>query len=257
MPDEHTERESRYSAFQNSRREFVAGSAGAFGGLAVGGALVGPALATDDEDEESDSGDEEGNGDHDGPPEMVESQFEDDIAILNYARTLEFLEARFYKQGLDNLGKDGLCSCDTLQEGCYLRERAFEDLRTVQEHEEIHAQTLGAVIEDLGGEPIEEPEFDFGNAVEYPMVFVGTAAQLEDVGVSAYAGAAPMIENEQLVPPALGIHSTEARHASYLRTLAGEIGFPEPFDAPRTKSEVLQIASDFIVEDSAGMTEDE
>jgi len=65
------------------------------------------------------------------------------------------------------------------------------------------------------------------------MMFLEMAAQIEDVGVSAYAGAAPYIENDAVLVPALGIHSVEARHASYLRTLNGDTNFPNVIDAPR------------------------
>ena len=136
----------------------------------------------------------------------------------------------------------------------------YDELRTIQEHEEIHVETLQTVIQDLGGEPVEEPEFDFGLAVEYPMAFLGTAAQLEDIGVSAYAGAAPHIENEDLIPPALSIHSVEARHASFLQTVMNESGFPDAFDEPRTRSEVEGLAAEFIVgmeEEDEDMAEDD
>jgi len=70
------------------------------------------------------------------------------------------------------------------------------------------------------------------------MMFLEMAAQIEDVGVSAYAGAAPYIENDAVLVPALGIHSVEARHASYLRTLNGDTNFLNVIDAPRSRSEV-------------------
>jgi hypothetical protein len=79
------------------------------------------------------------------------------------------------------------------------------------------------------------------------MAFPGTAAPLEDIGVSAYAGAAPHIENEDLLPPALGIHSVEARHAAFLRTLVGESAFPSVIDEARSRPEVLELAFGFIV----------
>ena len=221
----------------NTRRQFIVGSAGALGGLAVGSALPGSALAQEDDGTEDDGDSDDDNG-----------GFEDDVAILNYALTLEYLEARFYKQGLDNIGEEALCTCKVLGEDSDLRDRVYDELRTIQEHEEQHVDTLVSTIESLGGTPIEEPEFDFGLAVQYPMAFLGTAAQLEDIGVSAYAGAAPYIENEDLVAPALGIHSVEARHASFLRTLTSQTGFPNVIDEPRSQSEVLELAGSFIVD---------
>jgi rubrerythrin len=124
----------------------------------------------------------------------------------------------------------------------------YAHLEIIRDHEQTHFETLGSVIQDLGGEPVEEPEFDFGSAVESPGEFIATAVVLEDTGVGAYAGAAPFIQNADLVPPALSIHSVEARHASFLRVLDQQVPFPEAFDAALSRSEVLERASQFIVE---------
>ncbi|EMA67669.1 hypothetical protein C461_08079 [Halorubrum aidingense JCM 13560] len=226
------------SATINTRRKFMIGSAGALGGLALGGASVGSAVAQADDEEESES--EDG-----GETEPVESEFEDDVDILNYARTLEFLEARFYAEALENIGEEAFM--ETLSEEDPLRDGMFGELETIQAHEEAHAEALGAAVEELGGEPVEEPEFDFGGVVEDPVEFLETAAEIEDVGVSAYAGAAPYIENENILVPALGIHSVEARHTSYLRTLNGDTNFPNVVDAPRSRSEVEELVAPFIV----------
>ena len=231
----------------NSRRRFLTGSAGALGGLAIGGAFATPAFA----DEHGDPAEE--------PPEgMPEDEFEDDVAILNFARTLEFLEFRFYEQGLNNISEEELTGCAVLQDfGPSVTDTVYEELATIRDHEEIHADTLGSVVQDLGGEPVAEPEFDFGTAVEVPEEFIATAVQLEDTGVSAYAGAAPFIQNEDLVPPALSIHSVEARHASYLRVLDRQNPFPDAFDEARSRSEVLDIAGGFIVSDMDEMMPDD
>ena len=230
----------------NTRRQFVAGTAGALGGLAAGVGLVAP-VSGDEHDEngdDEDGDDEETNGED---PEPIENEFEDDVAILNYARTLELLEADFYRQALENISEEELCTCNMLQADSALAERAYDELETIQEHEETHADVLGETIEALGGEPVEDLEFDFGLRVEYAEPFLATAAMLEDIGVSAYAGAAPFIENEDLVAPALSIHSVEARHASFVRTLTSQTGFPTAFDEARSRSEVLELAAPFIV----------
>lgn len=230
-----------HSSYQNTRRSILATSAGAFGGVALGSAFGTPVLADEDDDEGHDEMPED---------EMPEDEFEDDVDILNYALTLEFLESSFYEEGLDNISEDDLLQSDPLQEfGDPIRDRVYEELQTIKEHEQIHAETLGSVIEDLGGEPVEEPEFDFGTAVEEPAEFIATGVTLEDTGVSAYAGAAPFIEDEELVTSALSIHSVEARHASFLRTLNDQTGFPAPFDEARSRSEVLDAAGGFIVDD--------
>ena len=208
----------------DERRRLLAGSAGALGALVLGGAgAVQPALGHEDD------------------------PFEDDVDLLNYALTLEYLEADFYDQGLDTIGEEKLLSSDPIHSlGEPIRDRVFSELRVIQEHEETHVDVLRDTIEDLGGDPIDEPEFEFGTATEEPDEFLALAAQLEDTGVSAYAGAAPEIDDPDLVPPALSIHSVEARHASFIRVLNGEIGFPQAFDPARTREEVLEIAGQFI-----------
>jgi len=230
------------SAGINTRRQFMAGSAGALGGLALGGAFVGSGAAQMDDEEDG------GNGEDGGEPveKPVENEFEDDVDILNYARTLELLEASFYTQGLENIGEEAFMN--TLSEGDPLpRWDVRSSRRYRQAHEEAHAEALGAAVEELGGEPVEEPEFDFGETVEDPMMFLEMAAQIEDVGVSAYAGAAPYIENDAVLVPALGIHSVERPAASYLRTLNGDTNFPNVIDAPRSRSEVEEIVAPYIV----------
>jgi Ferritin-like domain len=225
-----------------SRRRFMAASAlvgtGAFG-------LGGPVGSVAADEHGGGMGNEEGMNENGG----MNGEFEDDVDILNYARTLEFLEAEFYRQGLDNLGCSGLLDAELLADfGHPIRTRVFDDLETIRDHEVTHAEVLGGTIEDLGGDPIEKPEFGFGTAVEDPDEFLATAAVLEDTGVGAYAGAAPSIQNAKLIPPALSIHSVEARHASFLRVLGGDIGFSAAFDEPLTREEVLERASPFIVE---------
>ena len=236
--DSDSDRSAQRSS--NTRRQVLAGSAGTLGAFALGGAFATPVVA---------GGDEHDDDEDDGPPVMPEDEFQDDIEILNFARTLELLEFRFYEQGLTNISEQELVGCGLLKDfGDPITDNVYAYLETIRDHEAIHADTLAAVVQDLGGEPVAEPQFDFGTAVQEPAEFIATAVALEDTGVAAYAGAAPFIENENLVPPALSIHSVEARHASYLRVLDRQIPFPEPFDETLSRSEVLEIASQFIVE---------
>lgn len=220
-----------------SRRRFMTASAligaGAFG---LGGT---GSVAADEHDDDNGDGDADG-GEMDG--------VEGDIEILNFARTLELLEAEFYREGLDTIGVDGIRCSRVVRDLGTLQDRAFDDLRVIQEHEEIHAEVLADTIEDLGGEPVEGLEFDFGTATQDPVEFLALAAELEATGTAAYAGAAPEIQNADLIPPALSIHSVEARHTSFLNVLNDEIGFPNAFDEALAMDEVLEIAGQFIVE---------
>jgi len=160
-----------------------------------------------------------------------------DIDILNYALTLEHLEYAFYRDGvgLFTFGTDGRGqSIDT-------------SFATIRDHEGAHVETLTSVITDLGGEPVAEATYDFDDAYADPMAFMMTAAALENTGVSAYDGAGQFITNPELLTAAGSIVAVEARHASYLNLLTGEIPFPAAFETPLTMDEVLEIAGPFIV----------
>lgn len=234
--NERSGRITTLNTSSKSRRGFLAASAAVGAGIGAFGAITPVA------------GDEHGDGGGDSEDDEMEGA-SGDIEILNFARTLEFLEARFYREGLNTIGRDALRCSDPLRTiGGPVQNRAFDDLRVIQEHEEMHAQVLGDTVESLGGEPVTEPEFDFGSATQDPVEFLATAALLETTGVSAYAGAAPEIENPELIPPALSIHSVEARHTSFLNVLNGEISFPNAFDEALSMDEVLKRANQFIVE---------
>lgn len=156
-----------------------------------------------------------------------------DVKILNYALTLEFLEAEFYKQALAN---------DAFSSGQY---RLFAQV--TGEHEAAHVSTLRKV---LGKAAVKKPRFDFGTAVTDPGTFAKTAQVLEDTGVAAYAGQGPNILQRPVVRAALAIHSVEARHAGWIRALntglngtasdADPLPAPLAFDEPLGEKTVLK-----------------
>jgi hypothetical protein len=160
-----------------------------------------------------------------------------DLDVLNYALTLEHLESAFYRDGI------GLFAFGTDSRG----QAIDTNLAAIRDHEGAHVETLTSVISDLGGEPVAEATYDFGDAYSDPMAFMMTAAALENTGVSAYDGAAQFIADPDLLTAAGSIVAVEARHASYLNLLTGEIPFPTAFEKPLTMDEVLAIAGPFIV----------
>jgi rubrerythrin len=165
---------------------------------------------------------------------VAAQEFTDDIDILNYALTLEHLEYAFYRDGLDGF------TADDFDEGIY------DNLILVRDHEGAHVDALVATITDLGGEPVEEAEYDFG--YEDADGFLAVASALENTGVSAYDGAGAAIENVDLLNAAGSIVAVEARHASYLNLVIGEDPFPASFETPLSRDDVLEIAGPFIVQ---------
>lgn len=196
------------------------------------------------------------------------------VRVLNFALTLEYLEAAFYNRGIRSgvipAGRD---------------RRIFE---TIQGHENAHVTFLK---QTLGSLAVPRPEFDFtaGGALPNPFrnyeVFKILAQGFEDTGVRAYKGQARALKPYDVyLTAALTIHSVEARHASEVRRLRGETGWiptedpgapaalravyqgddnlnqlgvdvggflgrktgTEAFDEPLTRAQVLAIASPFL-----------
>ena len=154
-----------------------------------------------------------------------------DIDILNYALTLEYLEAAFYEGAAKTPG---------------LSKEVAGYVKTFGEEEQEHVDALTATIKDLGGTPVEAPKVDFGDAFTSADKLIPLAITFEDTGVSAYNGAAPMIESKDLLATAGGIVQVEARHAATIRLAAGENPAPDAFDPTLTMDEVLKAVQPYV-----------
>jgi len=185
-------------------------------------------------------------GDDRPAPDRKAGDGTSDVDVLNYALTLEHLENAFYRDGLAEFGEDELTNADVLSSfGEAVRMEVPDHLRTVGAHEAAHVEALTATVEEFGGTPVGEGEYDFG--YETPSEFLGVAKALENTGVAAYAGVAPSVSNDEVFSAALGIHSVEARHAAFLNELNATSPFPTGVDEPKSMEEVTEIAGQFIV----------
>ncbi len=146
-----------------------------------------------------------------------------DVKILNYALTLEFLEAAFYKQAVANnaAGSDAVLS---------------KFATVVARHEAKHVSFLKQV---LGAKAIKSPKFDFGKAVTDKATFAATAQVLEDTGVSAYLGQVVNIKQPIVLRSAGTIATVEARHAAWIRFINGATPAPATFDKPKSEAAIL------------------
>ena len=158
-----------------------------------------------------------------------------DIAILNYALTLEYLEAAFYTEAVA-MGK---LSGET---------KTFAAV--VKKDEVAHVQFLQSA---LGAKAVKKPKFNFKGTTANQAMFEKTAMALEDTGVAAYAGQGPRIADKKVLAAALSVHSVEARHAAWIRDIIGKgkarSPAPAAFDTAMSMAEVLKIVkgTGFIV----------
>ena len=155
-----------------------------------------------------------------------------DVEILNFALTLEYLEAAFYEQALkDTKGLSG---------------DVKEIATTLRDNENEHVDALTAAIKDGGGKPVQAPGVDFGDAFASEKSFLKVAQTFEDLGVSAYNGAAVDIQSKDILAAAGGIVQVEARHAAAIRSLRGQPITPGAFDEALPKEKVLEAAMPFL-----------
>jgi rubrerythrin len=153
-----------------------------------------------------------------------------DLAILNYALTLEYLETEFYSKvvasGLFNGKVGGL-------------------IKTFGAQEATHVEALKGAVEKLGGTPVSKPQGKF------PITSATQVAELaytvENLGAAAYLGQAAKIQNPEVLASALAIHTVEARHAATLGTLVKKSVTPQgAFATPADMSTVLAAVKPFL-----------
>jgi rubrerythrin len=154
-----------------------------------------------------------------------------DLEIVNYALTLEYLEAAFYTDVVKAQIFSG----------------AQQELLTqIRDSERQHVAALTATAKKLGGTPAPRPstKFPLGSKAAVAKL----AAEVENLGAAAYLGQAARIQSKEVLAAALAIHSVEGRHAAALNTLVGRSITPNgAFAKPATQAEVLKQVKPFIV----------
>jgi rubrerythrin len=153
----------------------------------------------------------------------------DDESVLAFALTLEQLESAFYKAALARGGLTG--QAQTLA-------KAFGS------HEDEHVTAIGQLLTQLGAKPAAPPKTKFG--ITDQASFLKLAVALEDTGVAAYNGAAPLLKTVDLVAALGSIVNVEARHSAALRTVAGQDPAPQAFDKPKSAIQVAATLQPFI-----------
>ncbi|MEJ7892014.1 MAG: ferritin-like domain-containing protein [Solirubrobacteraceae bacterium] len=150
-----------------------------------------------------------------------------DVDILNFALMLEYLETDFYRRASGLSGEAATLA------------------RTFADEEAAHVGALTEAVRGLGGKPVSKPQTSFPRGDQAD--FLKLAQTLEDVGVSAYNGAAPQIQSLQVLAAAGTIVQVEARHAATIRMLNGEEPAPVAFDRIMTQEQVLSAVQPFVM----------
>jgi hypothetical protein len=159
-------------------------------------------------------------------PSVARAATKNDIAILNFALTLEYPAAAFFTEAERN----GALSGDTATVA-----------RVVGAHERAHVRALQQA---LGKQAVKKGNYNFGDATENQQKFQQSALWFENISVGYIKGQAPLIDSAAVLVVALGLHSVEARHASWIRRVMGLVPAPHAFDAPISKqSAVAQFRS--------------
>ena len=157
-----------------------------------------------------------------------------DIDILNYALTLERLETAFYDMAVANVP---------------FEQPSVGDLaKIIQADEHAHVAALTSAIKSFGGTPVDPAHsYQFGaDTFKSQSAFLKLSYMLEDTGVHAYLGAAPLIKSQEILLTVAHTVTVEARHAGAIRYLYGLPVTLGAFDTPLTKAQVLSIAGPLI-----------
>jgi len=168
--------------------------------------------------------------------DVAAGPLDSDLEILNYALTLEHLEAAAYR-AVNGSGA--------------LTGRAATYFQSFGQHESDHVNAIIATIQKLGGTPVQPAQYNFSSVPKDQAGIVAFFQNVESVGASAYLGAGPSIKSPDILEAALSIHAVEAEHASALADLAApgaDLFAPEAFATPRTPAQVMQIVAPFFAE---------
>ncbi len=156
-----------------------------------------------------------------------------DLAIVQYALTLEHLETDFY---------------NAVIEAGVITDMALADAaKMIRDNEQEHVDALTATAKKLGGTP-KRPKTTFDAVLEGgPDMVLETAAAVENLGAAAYLGQAGRIQSKEILAAALAIHTVEGRHAAALNSVVGRTIVPDgAFAKPASMAEVLPKVKPFL-----------
>ena len=164
--------------------------------------------------------------------------FTTDVDVLNYALTLEYLEAMMYKSAIASGKVSG---------------PALTLITEFGAHEQAHVDAINATIPKLGGTPVTARQsYNFPAWTDQTQVLT-FISMIEDTGVGAYLGQVGAITSGDVLAAAASIFAVEALHTAALRTFMGKEANPNgAFDKPLTADQVLAAAGPLLGPEMAG-----
>jgi hypothetical protein len=156
-----------------------------------------------------------------------------DLEIVQYALTLEYLETDFYNA--------------VIKSGVIKDKKLAEAATMIRDNEQEHVDALTQTVKQLGGTP-KRPKTNFDSVIKGGADMVlQTAATVENLGAAAYLGQAPRIQSKDVLAAALAIHTVEGRHAAALNDAVGKTIVPDgAFAKPASMAQVLPKVKPFL-----------
>src|SRR5918999_799964 len=146
-----------------------------------------------------------------------------DVAILQFDLGLEYLQAAMYSEA-ERLGE--------------VSPKTLEWSRVVGANERGHVQAIRGL---LGRDVVKSPSFNFRGVTEDDRVFTETAVAFEDLTAALLKTQAVQVDSRHLLTPIASLHSVEARHAAWIRHIAGIVPAADAFDEPTSKARVVEL----------------
>ncbi|HUR37246.1 MAG TPA: ferritin-like domain-containing protein [Terriglobales bacterium] len=175
--------------------------------------------------------------------------------VLNFALNLEYLEAEFYLYGTTGSGlsaadQGAATGATTGGAQAPLTGTTLTIMQEIANDERLHVRFLRTA---LGATAVPKPAINLaalGNAFASQAAFIGLARAFEDVGVSAYGGAATLLSGDNL-QAAAQILATEAYHAGNVRLQAVQQAVAQ---SPVDSIDQIASLSNFFPTDTNGLS---
>jgi len=166
---------------------------------------------------------------------------DNDALVLKFAAVLNQLESSFYTQALAKFNDSDFSAA-----GFTMSDIPKEAFKQIQSDEQTHIDFLTAALKSKNDAPLSGCNFDFSSVLTDVKTMSAFARVVEQVGVSAFLGAANLVSDKSILVSAASILTVESRHQSVLNTLSGGTSVPQAFDQPLKPEQVLALASPFI-----------